>query len=410
MLLFAAWVPTVVGAQATGPASGSTSSTSLRLEDAIELARRYAPSLRAVAGRMHAAAGTSRQFAAAPNPTVEWRAENLDSPLDPDRFLTLQLPVDYTGRFVAARKASGAGVRAARADSAAQARMVEVDVARAFHAAALARGRAEIAADQRAALEALAEAESVRSREGAVAEVVAMRTANEAERARILEGAARADAERARAALARAIGLPLDSIPLPAIPGRQSPTTVPSPDRAVARALEARPELRAAQERASEMGARLTAERLGSAPPVSVVGGYKQTGGYDTYVLGVTVGVPLFDRSGGHRERALGERITAEAELRAAEDRVRADVAGALAAYRALEAAGDAEGLATRAAEVVEVAQASYAEGATSLLELLAAQQAYADAATAVLVHRTELALARLEINRALGAPIIEAP
>jgi cobalt-zinc-cadmium efflux system outer membrane protein len=394
----------------TVPAGSAPSRTPLSLEDAVELARRHSPALSAVAGRMHIAAGESRQYAAIPNPTLEWRDENLDSPLQRDRFLTLQLPVDYTGSAVAARMASGAGVSAARSDSAAAARNVEYGVARAYHAAALAEGRAEIATRQRVALEALADAEAVRSREGAVAEVVAMRTANEAARARLVEGAALAEAQRARATLARAIGLPADSIGVPMPPDRQSPLSVPSVEEATAQAMATRPDLRAAKARAREMGKRLTAARLGSAPPVSVVGGYKQTAGYDTYVLGVSVGIPFFDRKGGARERALGERMTAEADLRAAEGRVRTEVAAALVAYRILTEAGDADGLAARAAEVVDVAQASYAEGATSLLELLAAQQAHADAAAAVLLHRTELALARLEINRALGAPIIEAP
>ena len=409
-LLLAAVVPALASAQTTVPASSTPPAMPFRLADAIELARQHSPALVAVAGRMHVAAGASRQYAAMPNPTVEWRAENLDSPLQADRFLTLQLPLDYTGRTVAARMASGAGVRAARADSAAAARVVEYDVARAYHAASLAQGRARIAADQRLALESLAEAEAVRQREGAVAEVVAMRTANEAARARLAEGAVRAVAERTRAELARLIGLPVDSIPAPAPPERIDAASVPAVDEAVARALESRPEVEAARSRAREMGLRVTAERLGSAPPVSVVGGYKKTSGYDTYVLGVTVGVPFFDRRGGAREQALGERMSAQAEVRATEDRVRSEVAGALAAYLALAGAGDAEGLADRAAEVVEVAQAAYGEGATSLLELLAAQQAHADASAAVLLHRTELALARLEINRALGAPIIEAP
>lgn len=410
ILLLAAVASTPASAQTTVPAGGTPSSMPFRLADALELARRHSPALMAVAGRMHLAAGESRQYAAYPNPTVEWRAENLDSPLQPDRFLTLQLPLDYTGRALASRNASGAGVRAARADSAAAARMVEYDVAWAYHAASLAQGRAEVAVAQRVALEALAEAEAVRSREGAVAEVVALRTANEATRARLVEGATFAEAERTRAALARLIGVPMDSVPAPMLPEPVTTAQVPPLEEAMAQALAARPELRAARARAREMGLRLTAERLGSAPPISVVGGYKRTSGYDTYVLGVSVGLPLFDRKGGAREQALGARMTAEAELLAAEHQVRSEVAAALAAYQALAGSGDVDGLADRAAQVVEVARAAYGEGATSLLELLAAQQAHADAAGAVLAHRTELALARLEINRALGAPIIEAP
>ena len=54
------------------------------------------------------------------------------------------------------------------------------------------------------------------------------------------------------------------------------------------------------------------------------------------------------------------------------------------------------------------MADAAYAEGGLSLLELLDARRARAEVLTAALGWSAELRLARLELNRASGAPLTE--
>ena len=90
---------------------------------------------------------------------------------------------------------------------------------------------------------------------------------------------------------------------------------------------------------------------------------------------------------------------------------VRAEVTSAATALRALLDARTpgADSLATRAAEVAQVADAAYAAGGGSLLELLDARRARAEALTAALRWAADLRLARLELNRASGAPLLQA-
>jgi cobalt-zinc-cadmium efflux system outer membrane protein len=142
------------------------------------------------------------------------------------------------------------------------------------------------------------------------------------------------------------------------------------------------------------------------------VGGYKRTIGFNTALVGVLVPLPLFNANGGARERALGEALLARAALREAEARARGDVLSAIQGWNALRAAvpGDGAALATAGDDVAAITEAAYREGAVSLLELLESQRARADARAAAIRWRTDAALLRIDLDRALGAPVSELP
>ncbi|HEU4564482.1 MAG TPA: TolC family protein, partial [Gemmatimonadaceae bacterium] len=316
------------------PAQQAPAGAPLSLADALALARARSPVLAMAGGRRQAAAGRARQEGAFANPVAEWRQENLGAPVDRDVFASVTLPLDLTGRRFALRGAGRDLVAASVADSTTVHRLVEAEVARAYWRAALARGLAEVAGAQRRAIGEIADFEARRLREGAVAENVALRTRLEAERGRVAEASALAALERAHAELARAIGVPAESLAAP-VPLATScdPAPPPSLDSATAAALAARPEVAAARHRVSEARHRVSAAARGTLPDVGVHAGYKRTQGYDTRVVGLLVTLPILDRNAGERERARGELAVAEAELRDAESRVRADVASAVRAY-----------------------------------------------------------------------------
>lgn len=394
-----------------GVASAQTAP--LTVARAVEIARARGPLSVAAHARVLVAQGRARTDGAFPNPTVEWRRENLNSTLQPDIFGTLQLPLDITGRRFALRSAGGALVARGRADSIAVLRQFDADVVRAFWRAALGHELVAVATEERQARENVAEFDMKRFREGAVAEVAAIRTRLEADRARMTEAAARIEAARARGDLARLLGVPLDSLPpLSPIGTATALPLVPDESDAVARAFAQRPELAALRHAARESSYRLTAERRGLVSDVQLVTGYKQTGGFNTGVLGVVVPLPLFSRNEGPRERAHGESLLATAEMRDAELRVRGEVVAALQWLQALKeaiAAGTSD-IDARAAEVAQIAEGAYREGAISLMELVEAQRARAESRAAALRWTIDLRLATLELNRALGAPLLETP
>jgi cobalt-zinc-cadmium efflux system outer membrane protein len=384
----------------------------LTLKDAIATARAHSPLLAAASGRVTAAAGSARQIAALPNPVVQLRREHWNSPLPYDDYATLTIPVDVTMRRGALRTAGRNELAATVADSTVAVRELEALVTSTYLRSALANELASITADRARALQGTAEFENIRFREGAVAEGIALRTRLESDRAQLELAAARAEAERARSSLARAMGVALNEdasvAALPAVPVPSG--KLPSLDEAMGAALARRAEFTAAEKRVAAARSMVSAEWRATLPDVGVELGTKRTGGFNTGVAAVTIGLPIFDRGSGARQRARGEQQVTEAELRSTRDRIAAEVSGNLRAYRELLAArpSGAATLAAGGAEVAMIAEASYREGAITLMELLDAERAHADLRAALARWSADVALARMELNRALGAPIEE--
>ena len=391
---------------------------SFTLADAAALARRQHPLLAAAGGRRQSVAGAARQEAAVPNPTLEWRKENLGSPLARDEFVTAALPIDLYGRRIVLRSASALTATRALQDSSTTARQVEFDVARAYWRTTLAYALHDAAITQRRAVDTIARIEGERARQGAVSGGAALRARLEADRARLTEASARAEVERARGDLARALALPFDSVPRPTESLRvDSGVTVPPIAALLTLARERRSELLSARARVDEASRRQLAERLGTLPALGVQVGTKRTSGYKTGTVAVGVAIPVFDRNGGNRERARGDVIQAESDLRAAQATVNAEVIAAARAYATLlaeydrvvdsETAGDGlRDLDARGARVATIAATSYREGAIPLFELLDAVRVRADVRVAALRAAVEVHLARLDLLRALGMAV----
>jgi len=415
-LVVSALPPSAARAQtsAAGPALGIAAR--FTLADAAALARRQHPMLSAAGGRRRAISGTARQEAALPNPVFEWRRENLGSTLQRDEFMSATLPVDLYGRRVALRSAAGQAMRRAVADSSATARDVEFDVARAYWRTALALALRSAAGAQRGAVDTIARIEEERARQGAVPEGSALRARLEADRARLTELSARAEVERARGDLARALALPLDSVPLPSeTVAVDTLSAVPGMAGLLAFARGHRPELSAARARVDESTTRRLAERLGTLPGVGVQAGSKRTSGVLTGTVQVGVSLPFFDRNGGNRERAEGDVLMAQGVLRATEAQVEAEVLGAARAYLLLvedfaratgTTAGGPRDFDARGRTIADIALTAWREGAITLFELLDTERLHADVRAAALRAATDVHLARLDLARALGLAV----
>ncbi|HYW49418.1 MAG TPA: TolC family protein [Gemmatimonadaceae bacterium] len=393
---------------------------SFTLADAAVMARTNHPLLVAASGRRQMMTGMARQEAVLPNPTFEWRKENYGSPLPRDEFVSVGMPVDVYGRRLALRTVRGLVAGRASADSATTASDVQYDVARAYWRTALAHALADAAAVERMAVDTIARIETERAQQGQVSNGAALRARLEADRVRLALAEARAELARARGDLARALAIPFDSVPRPTEPLQidSSAAALPSLDALLVQARAGRSELLSAQSRVDEMSRRQRAERLGTLPAVGMQVGNKRTSGFLTNTVQVGVAVPLFDRNGGNRERARGELLVAEGELRAARSSVDAQVQSAYHAYRVLldeyagrgdTTSGGAEGLRTldaRGGTVAAIAGAAYREGAITVLELLDAQRARSDVRGAAYRAAASVQMARVDLLRALGLPV----
>lgn len=406
------WRLTTVGALALATSSPAAAQAgtqaSLTLADAVAFARSRHPALAAASARGESVVAVARQASTFPNPVLEWRRENLGSPLERDAFATIAQPLDLTGRRLALRAGTRDVARGALADSTTTLQDIEAGAARAFWRASLAGALVTLAEELRLDAARLARVEADRAREGAVAEVAAMRTSVEFDRALVAEASARAEWMRSRADLARAIGAHPDSLP----PVDGLVASLPRMDAApglevlVSHALARRSELIALRATRDAASHRISAERRGVLSDVVLEAGIKHTAGYSTRVLAVAVPLPLFDRNTAARDRAVAERRLVEAELSTTELTVRAQVASALESYRALLAAqpSGVDSVVNRVAEVARIADAAYAAGGGSLLELLDARRARTETLAAVLRWVADVRLAHLDLLRAVGA------
>ncbi len=384
----------------------------LTVERAVEMARQGSPLVRISSGRRLIAEGRGQSDGAWPNPVAEWRGENYSSPLPPDIFATLQLPIDLTGRRLALRQAQGLAARRGGADSLAVLRRLDHDVIAAYWRASLASELADIALSERDARERTATFDAERLREGAVAEVAAMRTRMEADRAAISAAVAAADAARASAELARLMGVDPAAIGELAALAPGVLAAVTATDTSWVGARERRHDLAALRLTVEESERRWRAESRGFLGDFHVVGGYKRTDGYTTGVAGVSVPLPLFNRNEGPRQQAYGEYLIALSAMLDEENRARGEILAAVRTLDALRSAGEA-GAATmdvRASEIARIAEASYREGAISLIELIEAQRLRAEARAAVARWIVDGHLAVLELRRVTGVPFLGSP
>jgi cobalt-zinc-cadmium efflux system outer membrane protein len=127
---------------------------------------------------------------------------------------------------------------------------------------------------------------------------------------------------------------------------------------------------------ATEYEQRLNVRQLGG------TFGVKSTGGRRSMIAGVSVTIPLFDRNQGGIQRATAERIAAEQDLAWASRTVEAEVQTSFAAAERLRArvAEMQHTVVERAESARGVALAAYREGATTVLQVIDASRALADA------------------------------
>ena len=149
-------------------------------------------------------------------------------------------------------------------------------------------------------------------------------------------------------------------------------------------------------------------ERQGRVPNVTLFGGYAREIGREAVVAGVSLPTPLWYRQQGHIATALGTQRKEEAEL----IRIRNDLTRAINQHaREAETAQDQilvyeEGLLKQAQEALRIAQLSFRQGASSLLDVLDAQRVQRQITVDYNLARFELSLALTRFERAVGGSL----
>jgi outer membrane protein TolC len=222
-----------------------------------------------------------------------------------------------------------------------------------------------------------------------IADVLQARTA--LSQAQLAAQSAAGNVQLARAGLAQALGLPANGTFEVVADSGASPvqTVTASVDSLIDLAVRGRPDLAAARALARQSVAQVQVTRSALFPTLS----FTATGGRvfsnlsvlegNTYGLNVGLSVPIFTGNSRQYDVAAAEENAASALARADQLRVQA-IAQVFSSFYGLQTAAQrvstAAELLTSATRSEEVARGRYAEGVGTILDLLAAQNALADA------------------------------
>jgi cobalt-zinc-cadmium efflux system outer membrane protein len=180
------------------------------------------------------------------------------------------------------------------------------------------------------------------------------------------------------------------------------------PEQMAARDLSQHPILKRQGKLVEQAEYTVTKERQGRVPNVTLFGGYAREVGREALVAGVSLPTPLWYRQQGHIATALGAQRKEEAEL----IRAKNDLARAINQHaREAETAQEQilvyeEGLLKQAQEALRIAQLSFRQGASSLLDVLDAQRVQRQITVDYNLARFELSLALTRFERAVGGPL----
>ncbi|MBC7839237.1 MAG: TolC family protein [Nitrospiraceae bacterium] len=180
------------------------------------------------------------------------------------------------------------------------------------------------------------------------------------------------------------------------------------PEQMAARDLSHHPILKRQGKLVEQAELTVTKERKARVPDVTLFGGYSTQVDTKSVVAGITLPTPIWYQQQGHIAEALGTQRKEEAELIHAQN----DLGRAINQHaREAETAQEQilvyeEGLLKQAQEALRIAQLSFRQGASSLLDVLDAQRVQRQITVDYNLARFELSLALTRFERALGGPL----
>ncbi len=383
-------------AQTPAPASQSTERAQspsvpdvLTLEAATELFLQR--NLAVEAARLEVGVAAAERVAASllPRPGVSVIGENLSigGPTAFNRLyevgVTVTQPFELGGRGTRRKEVAERTVALAESRLANVMQRRLLDLRRGYYEAVLARANLEIARENRANFEELVRMNTVRLKEGDVAEVDLIRV--RLEKVKFDSGVAAASLtyEQAKVRLLELLG-ESNYARAGTLDLRDQLEFAPfSLDSARLReaALANRAEVKMAEADQALAKAILGLEESRGKGEITPFAGYKRVGPDNTLLAGVTIPLPFGNRNQPGIARASAQRQVAATNLQLVRNRVLAEVE---AAYLAYETARDQvrvyeSGLLDQAQESATITLAAYREGVTPLINLIDAQRTRAE-------------------------------
>ncbi len=176
----------------------------------------------------------------------------------------------------------------------------------------------------------------------------------------------------------------------------------------LALALARNPALRAQVLEAEKAGLTLRSTRFGRRPDFAIGPSLEYTQNEQTYGLGVTLALPLWDQKKGEIRTATAEQAKALAEVEKLRSELRGEVTKSAEALRAAKAqlALYSPAFLDRLRAFVRQAEQGYAQNATTLIIYLDAKRTYFDTLTSYYEALGRVAESRSELESAVGVPL----
>ena len=363
----------------------------LDLGQAVEIALSRHGGLDAARAAIEARAGSTRQAGLLPNPVFSLQTENwrfygtpgFSASRNLDVFAWVGLPIETAGKRTRRVELAEADERIAEHKRQRVAWGIRQSVKKAYWEVLAAVSDVEMLARSRETLQRLENYHEVQVRQGAMAEVDLIKVQVEAGRAALAVSGAEMEVGRGKIALLEAMGIPelntdFEVRQPEARPVNLSWDAARATRQTVETALVHRTEILIGRAHVERARANVALQRSLARPDVTPYLGYKRNNAFHTLIGGFSISLPVRDKNTGRIEEALAEVRRREADLRAVEARIGAEVAAALETVRRRQEILRLmeTGMLDRARETSRIAQAAYQEGGVELLEVLDAQRA----------------------------------
>ena len=363
----------------------------LDLDQAVEIALSRHGGLDAARAAIEARAGSTRQAGLLPNPVFSLQTENwrfygtpgFSASRNLDVFAWVGLPIETAGKRTRRVELAEADERIAEHERHLLAWRIRQGVKKAYWEALAAVSDVEMLARSRETLQRLENYHEVQVRQGAMAEVGLIKVRVEAGRAALAVSGAEMEVGRGKIALLEAMGIPELNTDFEVRQPKARPVNLSwdaarATRQTVETALVHRPEILIGRTHVERARANVALQQSLARPDVTPYLGYKRNNAFHTLIGGFSISLPVRDKNTGRIEEALAEVRLREADLRAVEARIGAEVAAALETVRRRQEIlrSMETGMLDRARETSRIAQAAYQEGGVELLEVLDAQRA----------------------------------
>lgn len=382
----------------------------LTLEAILALAEQRNPSLAASRAGVAASEGEALTARAYPNPTTtvtggrgETRGTSPETARNEYQATVVQ-PLEWPFKRESRILAAQARIETARLDADSFRLFLRAEVKEAFYRVLLTHRRVDLAAQNLETVKDLKRSVEVRVKTGEAAAFELVKADVELLKAQKEVDRARSQVELAGTSLNALLG---NALPRTfRLSGEFSPIkTWPALDSLIEKVVEIHPTVARQRQEVERWQHQLSFEQQARVPDVGIGGLYNREVDKESFGAILSVPLPLWDRRRGQIATAMAEGRRAEAELA----RFRTELTKAITGeYRNYQIAVDQlkvfeAGLLKQAEEALRIAQISYRQGASDLLNLLDAQRVRLTTLQEYYIALYDLSAAQAQLERVTG-------